>query len=289
MRLLDALAEPFHLGLFQRAVLEVVLVGLLGGLVGGFVVVRGSAFIGETLSHTVLPGVAIAYVLGVSLYLGAAAFAALTVALVLVVGRGRHLADDTAIGIAFAGLFPLGVIVVARQSGVARSLDELLFGDPFATTRADLLVTAGVGAGLLALVVAGYRPLLAASYDRPFAQALGYRVGLVDAVLLAAVAAAVVVAMLAIGNVLSLALVVTPAAAARLMTRRLVPLLVLGALLGALAGVVALELSYWLDLAAGACVVLCATAELVLAAVLGGAVRRRGAAGPAVPAILSID
>jgi manganese/iron transport system permease protein len=263
--LFDHAIEPFRLGLMQRALIQVVVISAVGGAVGCFVVIRGLSFTGESLAHTVLPGVVAAYVIGVSLLLGAAVLAALTVAISLIAQRDRRIAEDTAMGVAFAGLFPLGVILLALQSNPTRSLSDFLFGDVLANSREDVIATVVVSALILAGLVAIQRAALASSFDRGYAASIGYRPGLIDAALLSLVAATVVVAILAVGNVLALALLIAPAATARLLVGRLVPMMLLAAALGALSGLVALELSYWWGLAAGSTVVLCSAAAFVLA------------------------
>ena len=263
--LLDHVIEPFRLGLMQRALIQVVVISAVGGAVGCFVVIRGLSFTGESLAHTVLPGVVVAYAIGVSLLLGAAALAAVTVAISLLAQRDRRITEDTAMGVAFAGLFPLGVILLALQSNPTRSLSDFLFGDVLANSRADVIGTVAISLAILAGLVLLYRPALASSFDRAYAASIGYRPGRVDALLLTLVAATVVVAILAVGNVLALALLITPAATARLLVTRLLPMMVVAGALGATCGLVALELSYWVGLAAGSTVVLCSAGAFVLA------------------------
>ena len=276
--LLGDLFEPFGLGLMQRALIQVVVVSVVAGAVGCFVVVRGLSFTGESLAHTVLPGVVAAYSLGVSLLLGAAALATLTVAIALLAGRDRRISEDTAMGVAFAGLFPLGVILLALQSNSTRSLSDFLFGDILSNSPGDVRATLVISTLIALSLIGSHRALLACSFDRPFAVSLGYRVARVDAVLLGLVAATVVVAMLAVGNVLALALLVTPAATARLLVKRFVPMMVVAGILGGVSGIVALELSYWAGLAASSTVVLCSSGEFILA--LGiASVRSRSRAG----------
>lgn len=265
IHLLDQAIEPFRLGLMQRALLQVVVISAVGGAVGCFVVIRGLSFTGESLAHTVLPGVVAAYALGVSLLLGAAVLAGVTVAIALLARGDRRISEDTAIGVSFAGLFPLGVILLALQSNPSRSLGDFLFGDVLANSRGDVIGTVLISLVILAGLVLLYRPALASSFDRSYAASIGYRPGLIDGLLLALVAATVVVAILAVGNVLALALLIAPAATARLLVGRLLPMMLLAAALGALGGLVALELSYWAGLAAGSTVVLCAAGEFVLA------------------------
>ncbi len=263
--LIDHAIEPFRLGLMQRALVQVVVISAVGGAVGCFVVIRGLSFTGESLAHTVLPGVVVAYAIGVSLLLGAAVLAAVTVAISLLAQRDRRISEDTAMGVAFAGLFPLGVILLALQSNPTRSLGDFLFGDVLANSPTDVLTTVVVSALILACLVGLHRAALASSFDRPYAASLGYRPGAVDAMLLCLVAATVVVAILAVGNVLALALLIAPAATARLLVGRLVPMMVLAGALGTLSGVVALELSYWVGAAAGSTIVLCSAAQFLVA------------------------
>jgi manganese/iron transport system permease protein len=263
--LVDHAIEPFRLGLMQRALIQVVVISAVGGAVGCFVVIRGLSFTGESLAHTVLPGVVAAYAIGVSLLLGAAVLAAVTVAISLLAQRDRRVAEDTAMGVAFAGLFPLGVILLALQSNPTRSLSDFLFGDVLANSRGDVVATVVISLVILAGLAALQRAALACSFDRAYAASIGFRPGLVDALLLSLVAATVVVAILAVGNVLALALLIAPAATARLLVGRIVPMMLLAAVLGACSGFVALELSYWWGLAAGSAVVLCASGAFVLA------------------------
>jgi manganese/iron transport system permease protein len=263
--LLDHVIEPFRLGLMQRALIQVVVISAVGGAVGCFVVIRGLSFTGESLAHTVLPGVVVAYAIGVSLLLGAAVLAAVTVAISLLAQRDRRIAEDTAMGVAFAGLFPLGVILLALQSNPTRSLSDFLFGDVLANSRGDVIGTVVISLVILAGLAALQRAALACSFDRAYAASIGFRPGLVDALLLSLVAATVVVAILAVGNVLALALLIAPAATARLLVGRILPMMLLAGVLGACSGVVALELSYWVGVAASSTVVLCAAAEFVVA------------------------
>jgi len=263
--LLDHLIEPFRLGLMQRALVQVVVISAVGGVVGCFVVIRGLSFTGESLAHTVLPGVVVAYAIGASLLLGAAVLAAVTVAISLLAQRDRRIAEDTAMGVAFAGLFPLGGVLLALQSNPTRSLSDFLFGDVLANSRSDVIGTVVISIVILAGLAALHRSALACSFDRAYAASIGFRPGLVDALLLSLVAATVVVAILAVGNVLALALLIAPAATARLLVGRIVPMMLLAGALGACSGFVALELSYWGGLAASSTVVLCAASEFLIA------------------------
>ncbi|HYZ82134.1 MAG TPA: metal ABC transporter permease, partial [Solirubrobacteraceae bacterium] len=213
--------------------------------------------------------------------------AGVTVLLTLILTRRQDvLAEDTAVGVVFAGLFPAGVLLFALQANVDRSLDSFLFGDLLGVSGDDL-----VGSTLLILlglaILAGtYRPLVATSYGRAFTSSLGYRPLVVDAVLLALVALCMVVAMQAIGNVLASALLIVPAATSRLLSRRLLPMMLLAAALGGGACLGGIELSYWCGLAGGSAVVLCAAAAFAVtlgARLLGGGLARTPSGAAALP------
>ena len=272
---MTTLAEPFHYAFLQRALIEVVLVGIVSGAVGPLIVLRRLAFTGESIAETVLPGIVIAEAIGASLIGGAAAFALATVALVASLERDRRVVNDVAVGNALAGLFPLGVILLALQSAPARSLQDYLFGDLLSIAPSDLVATAVIAIAVAAVVTVTRRALTAASFDRGFAEALGFAPGRIDLLALLLVAASVLVSLLAVGTVLALALLVLPAAIARLLTRRLVPMVLLTSALAIACGVVALELSYHYGIAASPAVVLCLAATFLLAATTTG-IRRIG-------------
>jgi ABC-type Mn2+/Zn2+ transport system permease subunit len=250
---------------FQHALLAVVLVGALCGVVGTYVVLRGFAFIGDALAHATFPGVAVAYLAGTSLLGGALAAGLVTSALIGFLARHRRVGNDTAIGVLFAGAFALGVMIISRLRSYRKDLASLLFGNILGVTRTDLLIIAAIGLVVLALVVIFYQELLLAAFDPTYAAALGYRTGLLDLLTLGLLTLTIVVGLQAVGNVLIVALVVTPSAAARLLTDRVPTMMLLGALIGAGSGVVGLFASYPVDLAPGATIVMTATLCFFLA------------------------
>jgi len=269
------LADPWSSGLVVRAALELVLVGVVSGVIGVFVVVRGLAFTGEAFAHAVFPGAVAASMLGGSIVAGALACGLAAAVCVALVGTVRALSADTAVGVVFTGTFAVGALLLSSEASPSRDLESFLFGSLLGVSREDLLVTLAVAAVVLACLAALWRPLVLASFDRSAAAAAGYRVGVLDAALLVLLALTVVVAVQAIGNVLVLAMLVTPAATARLICRRLVPTAAAAAALGVSAGVIGLYASWYLEVAAGAAVVLAATAQLAVALV----VSPRGVAG----------
>lgn len=258
------LTEPWSTELVTRAGLELVLIGALGGALGVFVVVRGLPFTVEAFSHAVFPGAVVAAALGGSIVLGglvAAVAAAVGMAL-----AARHLrtGDETAIGVVFTGMFAAGALLFAALGPFDRDVTSFLFGDLLSVTRTDLLVTAVVAAGIGLVVMMVRRPLVASSFDPEAAAAAGIRVERLDLLLLCVLALAVVVSVRAVGNVLVLALFVTPAASARLVCRTLRTTVALAIALGVASGVGGLYVSFHARVAAGGAVVLVATGLFML-------------------------
>jgi ABC-type Mn2+/Zn2+ transport system permease subunit len=259
--LLDPWASPFMV----RALLALLMVSLVCAVVGSFVVVRGMAFIGEGLAHASFGGVAAAFALGVSIYLGAAVGAVLTALAIGFVSRRAGLKFDTAIGILFVGAFALGILIMSRQQGYVVDLTSFVFGNVLGVDRGDLVLIAAIGAGVLVLVAAFYKELLFTSYDPTMAAASGLPVAIVQYGLLGLLALTIVIAVKAVGIVLVVAMLVTPAATAQLLVQRLHLMMAVGAVIGALSSLIGLYLSYHADLATSAAVVLTATCFFLLA------------------------
>ncbi len=261
---MHVLLEPWQQGIVQRAFVELALVGILGGALGCWVVFHGFSYSAESLAHALLPGLVGAALLGLPLVAGAAfglAGAALAIALAAQVpGIGR----DASVAIVTTTLFGLGVLLALSPSSPP-GLSGLLFGDPLGVTRGDLVLTAAVAAGSLGVLVTLHRLLLVVGFDRVNATAFGARPAFADAALLVLVAAALLVGVQALGNLLVLAIVIGPAAAARLLVHRMAPMMALAAgiaVAGALAG---LYLSYYANTAAGASVAAALVAGFLIA------------------------
>ncbi|ADB50806.1 anchored repeat-type ABC transporter permease subunit [Conexibacter woesei] len=259
----DWLSAPWEHVFMQRAFLVAVICGVVCGVIGCFVVLRGMAFIGDTVAHAVFPGVAIAFVLGVDFVLGGALAGLLTALLITVVSQNRRLREDTVIGVFFAAAFSLGIVVLSSAPGYSGSLESFLFGQILGISDGDVRAVAATGAGLLAAAFALRKELVAVSLDRESARAAGLPVFRLDMALYAMVTAAIVISLQAVGNVLVLALLITPAACARLLTDRLGAMLLLAPAIGALCSLAGLYLSYELGLAAGGLIVLVATGVFV--------------------------
>lgn len=247
------------LAFLPRALLMASLSALVCGIVGVHVVLRGMAFIGDAVAHSVFPGLAIAFLLSGSLVLGGALAGIGTAILVALLSQTRRLKEDSIIGVLFVGSFALGVVIIARAPGYTGSLQDFLFGSITGVPASDIPV-AIVGASLIIGALALFhRPITAVSLDRESARAAGLPVMLVDVILYVAVSLAVVLSVQTIGNVLVLALLVTPAATARLLTDDLGRMMLLAPVLGVSAGVLGLYLSWSIDLPTGATIVLVLT------------------------------
>jgi manganese/iron transport system permease protein len=274
------LFEPFTIPYMQRALAEVVLLGALAGAVGVFVVLRRLAFVGDALTHTVFPGVVIAHLLGQSLLLGALAFGVLTAVLLTGLGRHRRVGPDAALAILLTSCFSLGVVLISRTPGFTADLTVFLFGRVLAVDRTDLLQSLAVAA-VVVIVLAGLRKeLLLRAFDPDGAAAMGYRTAVLDLVLNLLIALVVVAAVEAVGTVLVIALIVVPAAAARLLTDRVATMTALACLLGAAGGWLGLAASYRvsvdhdLRLAAGATIVVVLVGMFLFAATVAPLRRR---------------
>ena len=263
----DFLTEPFSYPFMQRALLEILIVGTVCGLVGCFVVLRGLAFIGDALSHTVFPGVVLSYAAGRSIMIGAFIFGAITAIGIGVLSRSRRVSEDTAVGVIFAALFALGVVLISRQTGFKKDLGSLLFGNVLGVSRTDVIATLLIGTIVVTILFALLKEFTLVAFDPTMARSAGYPVFALDVVLLLLVAATIVVSLQAIGNILILALIVTPPATARLLTDRLGRMMVASVAVSLLSGVVGLLIAYHASTAAGGTIVLTATAFFVVALV----------------------
>lgn len=257
--------DPFASELTQRALLAGLLVAVTTSLVGTWVVVRGLAFMGDALAHGVLPGIALAFLWGFDITLGALASAGLMVLGINVVNRRAQVSEDTGIGLLFVGMLALGVVIISREDTYAGDLTAFLFGDILGVRPHQVRVQALVAVATLAAVVALYRPFLALSFNREKAATLGQRPGLAHAAMLVLLALAIVSSFRVVGTLLVFGLLVAPPATATLVVRRLPAAMAVSVALGCLAVVLGLALSYHQDTAAAATIAGVAVAQFFLA------------------------
>jgi ABC-type Mn2+/Zn2+ transport system permease subunit len=257
--MLEFLIAPFEFGFMQRALIGSVLVGAICALVGTYVVLRGLAFVGDALSHAAFPGVVIAYLLKANIHLGAAIFTVLTALGIGLVSRRGRVSYDTAIGILFAGAFALGVLLMSRIRGYTVDLFSFLFGNVLGISRQDLFLAGILGTIVALTIFLFYKELLLLSFDPTIAEAMGYPVQALNYLLLGLIALTIVISIQTVGIILVVALLVTPSATAYLLTNRFSRMMLLGILFAALAAVSGLYLSYYLNVASGAAIVLVST------------------------------
>ncbi len=263
--MIDWLAKPLTYEFMQRGLAASTLVGVLCAVVGCYVVLRGMAFLGDALAHAILPGVAIAYLFNGNLLIGALVAAIVVALLIGFLSRQGTIKEDTAIGILFAAALSLGVLLISSIRTYAVDLTHILFGNVLGVSSTDLIITAALSAAVLGFIVVFYREFLVISFDPVLAATLRMRAERFRTLLLILLALTIVVSLQTVGVGLVAAMLVTPGAAAYLLTRRLSSMMMVAALIGGLSSVVGLYLSFYLSVASGAAVVLTATVIFLLA------------------------
>ncbi len=269
------LVEPFQVAFMQRALLAVLVLGVLAGAVGVFVVLRRLAFVGDALTHTVFPGVVVAFLIDQSIFLGALAAGLPSALLLTTLTSNRRVTPDAALAILLTSFFAVGVVLVSRVQSYTADLSAFLFGRILAVSWAELAQTLLVAVIVLATLVALRKELLLRAFDPDGAAAMGYRTGVLDLVLNVLIALVVVAAVRAVGTVLVIALIIVPAATARLLTDRVASMTALSCGLGALGGWLGLAISYDVSiergvrLASGATVVVVLVAFFLVALAVG--------------------
>lgn len=258
------LLEPLQYAFMFRGLLAALLVGILCAIMGTYVVIRGMAFLGDAMAHAILPGVAIAYLLQGNLLLGAL-FAAVLIALGIgIFSKGGMVKEDTAIGILFAAALALGVALISSIQTYAVDLSHILFGNILGVSSSDLWLTAGLGFCVLVVVAVNFKQFMVISFDPVLAATLRLPAEFLRNLMLLLLAVTVVVSLQTVGVSLAVAMLVTPAAAAYLITRRLFPMMLVSAFIGACSSLIGLYLSYYLNIVSGSAIVLTATTIFLL-------------------------
>lgn len=259
------LFEPLAYQFMQRGLLASVIVGVLCAVMGTYVVLRGMAFLGDAMAHAILPGVAIAYIFKGDLLIGAG-IAAIAVALIIgLFSKGGAVKEDTAIGIMFAAALSLGVALISTMQTYAVDLSHILFGNVLGVSPSDLWLIGGLSFAILLTVGLLFKPFLVISFDPVLAATLRLPAELLRNLMLVLLALTVVVSLQTVGVSLAAAMLVTPAATAYLLTRRLLPMMMISALIGALSSIIGLYLSYYFNIVSGSAIVLTATLFFMLA------------------------
>jgi manganese/iron transport system permease protein len=278
--------DPMTYGFMQRGLIAAVLVGIVCAVMGTFVVLKGLAFIGDAVSHAAFPGLVIAYILGAPLYIGGAVAAVGTALAIGLVSRRARLRFDTSVGVLFAGTFAFGVMLFSTIKGYVTDLLGYLLGNVLGIGVGDLIQVAVLGAVVLAIVLAVRKELLFATFDPLGAAASGLPVAGLEYLLLALLGVTIVVSIQAVGIIMVVAMLVTPAATAQLLVVRFGRMMSVAVALAAVSAVVGLYLSFYLNLASGASIVLVETLLFAVALILGpktGLLSRTAQGGAAAP------
>ncbi len=262
---MEWLLEPLGYGFMVRGLLAATLVGVTCSILGCYIILLGMAFLGDALSHAILPGVVLAYLWGWPLALGA-----LIVGILVAIGIGAlsqrgEVREDTAIGIIFAGCFALGVAMLSSVRSYAVDLAHILFGDVLGVSPQDLWVTLGLSSLVLVTLLLFYKEFTLLAFDATLAVVMRLPARFLRYLLLILIAITIVTSLQTVGVALMLAMLVTPAATAQLLTRRLPSMMLVAALIGAVANIIGLYVSYYWNIASGPAMVLAATTMFALA------------------------
>ena len=279
--MIDFIFDPFQYSFMVRALVVSVLVGVMCPILGAYVITRGRAFMGDALAHSVLPGMVVAFLLGISPFF-AAVPAGIAIAILMgSVSRRTGVSEDTSIGIIFAGMFALGLVMLSQANNIKVNIEDLLLGQVLGVTQTDVYISLALTALVLAGLYTFHRQLVYTTFDEVGASVLGIRTGLVEYVLLALLALVIVIGIQAAGIVLVMAMLITPAATAYLLARRFVGVMVLGGVIGAASAVSGLYLSFYADLPSGPAMALVATVMFGAAATVNSLKRGLAARGEA--------
>ena len=265
--MIDDIVGPFQYGFMVRALIVSVLVGVMCPVLGAYVITRGRAFMGDALAHSVLPAMVVAFLLGISPFFAAVPAGIVIAVLMGGVARRTGISEDTSIGIIFAGMFALGLVMLSTSNNITVNIEDLLLGQVLGVSQTDVYVSLGLAALVIAGLYVFHRQLVYTTFDPVGATVIGIRTGLIEYVLLALLALVIVIGIQAAGIVLVMAMLITPAAAAYLIAKRFTGVMIIGAAIGAISAVVGLYLSFHADLPSGPSMALVATGIFALAAV----------------------
>ena len=263
--MIQTLIEPLQYGFMQRSLLIAILVGIVCAIVGSYLMVQRLALLGDAISHSVLPGLAIAFIIGANIFIGAFIAGVLSTVIIAWIKTRSTIKEDAAMGIVFSAFFALGItLITIVQKDNKIDLNHFLFGNILGVTAADAIDTAFIVALVLLVVVFFYKELLFYTFDPLGAQATGLPVNLLNFGLMVLIALTIVASLKAVGVVLVLSLLITPASTAYLLVTRLHQVMILGAIIGVISSISGMYLSYFYNLPSGPAIVLVASGLFVL-------------------------
>lgn len=279
MNLIDLIFTPLQYSFMVRGISAAVLTGIVCAVVGVYVVIRGMAFFGDALAHSILPGVAVGYLVTGGarepLFWWGTGTAVIVSLAIGAISKGAKIKQDTAIGIIFAGMFALGIAIISTMKSYTVDLTHFLFGDVLGISGNQLTIIAIFSVLIILLVIAFYKEFLVLTFDPILATTLRIPVRLFEYLQLVLIALAISVSFQAVGVALMVAMLVTPAAAAYLLTKRLPIMMILAATIASISGVIGLYLSYYINVASGPAIVLVATLIFVISWVIKSLRRKR--------------
>lgn len=261
---MEFINDLLNYGFLQKALFTSVMVGIICGVIGCFIVLRGLALMGDAISHAVLPGVAVSYMLGINYFYGAVVTGMLTAIGIGVVNQNSRIKSDSSIGIVFSSFFAIGVILIAKAQS-ATDLTQILFGNVLAVRSSDMWMTLIVGVIVLLVVIIFYKELLITSFDETISAAYGLPTRLIHYGIMILLTMVTVASLQTVGVVLVVALLITPASTAYLLTNRLWVMILLSAFFGAFSAIIGLYFSFEYNLSSGAVIVLATTLLFILA------------------------
>ena len=263
--MLETILEPLQYSFMQRSLIVAITVGVICAVVGSYLMVQRLALLGDAISHSVLPGLAIAYLVGANIFVGAFIAGIISTVFINLISTRSNIKEDTAMGIVFSAFFALGItLITIVQKDNKIDLNHFLFGNILAVDGnevRDTLIIAGI---VLTVVVLLYKELLFYTFDKLGAQAVGLPVGLLDLGLMTLIGLTIVASLKAVGVVLVLSLLITPAASAYLLVNRLHLVMLLGIVIGVISSIAGMYLSYYYNLPSGPAIVLVASGIFIL-------------------------
>jgi len=248
----------------QKALFTSVMVGIIAGVLGSFIILRGMSLMGDAISHAILPGVAISYMMGVSYFYGAVTFGLLTAFGIGFITQNSRIKNDTSIGIVFSAFFALGIILIGKAN-TSTDLTSILFGNVLAVRDSDMWMTLGIGVVVLLVVFLFYKEFLVSTFDPTLAASYGLSNKAIHYVLMILLTLVTVASLQTVGIILVVAMLITPAATAYLLTNRLSYMIAISSILGALSAMIGLYISFIYNWPSGAAIVLVTTAFFLIA------------------------
>nr|WP_041808753.1 metal ABC transporter permease [Evansella cellulosilytica] len=249
----------------QNALTAAILVGIICGIIGCFIIMRGMALMGDAISHAVLPGVVVAYMIGISFFIGAIVTGVLTALAIGYISQNSRIKEDSAIGIMFTAMFALGVVMITGLQGTSVDLWHILFGNVLAVSPMDLTITRWIGIFVIITVILFYRPLLLSTFDETMAKASGLPVKFIHYMLMLLLSLVTVASLQTVGIILVVAMLITPGATAYLLTERFSFMIIIAAFIGIISAIAGLFFSVIYDVSSGASIVLVASVLFLLA------------------------